>query len=135
MKKFSKMIQGLAVIVGLLVLATSGQAATATVTQGFGTYTWTTSAGSIDITLTDIAVNPTSIIQNISGFTFGAAGGGNEAFQFVTPTSTGGVITLGTDTTPGDTPIQWSFSGSSSLYVLGWNPPSPPDYKIGRAHV
>ena len=94
MKKFSRIIQGLAVVVGLLVLATSGQAATVTdVTQGFGTYSWTTGADSISITLTDIAINPTSVIQNISGFTFGAAGGGNGAFQvWLTPTSAGGTL-------------------------------------------
>src|SRR5450759_1160273 len=88
MKKFFRIIQGFGVVIGLLVLATAGQAALYTATQGDGTVSVTTGTNSISITLTDIAVDPTSVIQNISGFVFSTNGGSGVAATAVTPTAT-----------------------------------------------
>ena len=74
MQKFIGIIQAFVAVIGLLVLATSGQAALFTVTQGFGTVSATTGAGVITVTIKDIAVAPTSVIQYISGFVFSTPG-------------------------------------------------------------
>ena len=122
MKKFSRIIQGLAVVVGLLVLATSGQAAVFTGGNGDGTYSLTTGAGTITITLTDTAVNPTSVIQNISGFVFSTDSGGTASGLSSATGATyinvgsGGVISGASG------PAIWGYSGTSAQYVLTWNP-------------
>ena len=74
LKIFVRIIQRFVVVIGLFVLATSGQAALFTETQGFGTVSATNGPGAITVTLKDIAVAPTSVIRNISGFVFSTPG-------------------------------------------------------------
>ena len=123
MKKFGRVMQGLAVVVGLLVLATSGQAAVFTGTQGDGSYSVTTGTNTITITLTDIAVNPTDVLQNVSGFVFstssGSAGSGLVDATGATYVNVG---VGGVATTPSVAQAIWGFSGTSTQYVLTWNP-------------
>jgi len=134
MRKFTSIALGFGVVIGLLVLATSGEAAIIyTDTQGFGTVSVDASTTQLFITLTDTAINPTSVIQNISGFVFSTDGGSAVAGSTVSP-SGATYVTIAADGSyaSGGGPAAWFYSGTSSQYVLTWNGAlgTGPDYSI-----
>ena len=134
-----KFIQGLGAIAGIVFLATSGHAALFTFDSpdGIGHAEVTTDTNSVSIYLRDDAVNPTSIIENISGFVFSASGGADRAVSPVNPnTGVKYVNVAGTGSyfiAPG-AGATWVYSGTSSQYVLFWNAGAGigtgPDYTI-----
>lgn len=65
----------IAVLAGMGLLAVSASAATMNFTTTDGSATIITGSGTVQITLTDTAVDPISVAQNISGFGFTLSGG------------------------------------------------------------
>lgn len=121
------------VLVGALALATPVGATTLTVDNGTADVT-ATGDGQLTIVLTDTAVNPTAVIENISGLTFSVAGGGTVGAQTVNPTSVGDYITVAADGSGDfqsvDGLAQWLFSGSGAQYTLSWAGGTQPAYTI-----
>jgi len=104
------------------ILALAVQAQAVVVVQGDGTATLTAGAGTVTIDFVDTAVNPTSVIQNISGITFTVSGGGAVGDTLISPTVVGGYINVDGSgvVSAGSGPAVWSYGGSST-YTLIWS--------------
>jgi hypothetical protein len=95
-----------------------GQAVDASVTFSLG-------SGTLDVTLKNLEANPTSVIQNLSDFSFilsGVTGGsltGASSPAFRTVAGDGSFTDAAGPTTPtGPTGVGWVFSTSGSTYTL-----------------
>jgi hypothetical protein len=92
------------------------------------------SGSNLIITLTNDVVNPTSIIQNISGVTFVVNDGALNlsSLSGVNPASTGGYITIHADgsTSPGAGPAEWRYGSTSGVNFLRWDGGTQPPMTI-----
>ena len=129
----------LALLVELIGFAHPAQAATVTfVDAGRGEADFTTGAGTLTITLTDLVVNPGSIADNISGLGFDIAPSAGAALT----SQTGGLRSVNGGAVTGtyvdlfggaDQTLYWNFDASTLfLSALGTARPGglPPDETI-----
>jgi hypothetical protein len=109
------------VLIAAAFAATSEFATAATFTSGFGQADVTLSAGSISITLRDLAINPTDVLNNVSGFqitfaspTLGATSSYVSAGQERTVTSN----SVGGYTVGPTVPTGWLLSSTANSVTL-----------------